>query len=59
MGLGQESDKQRTARLYVPGFLHHVMIRRIEGRKIFRNNKDSENFSEKGRINRKKIQIFA
>jgi putative transposase len=34
----------RTARLDAPGVLHHVMIRGIEGRKIFRNNKDREDF---------------
>ena len=30
----------RLARLYAPGVIHHVMIRGIERRKIFRNNKD-------------------
>jgi hypothetical protein len=30
----------RTARLDAPGVLHHVIIRGIERRKIFRNNKD-------------------
>ena len=30
----------RTARLDVPGVLHHIMIRGIERRKIFRNNSD-------------------
>ena len=34
----------RTARLDAPGVLHHVMIRGIEGRKIFRNNKDRQDF---------------
>jgi putative transposase len=34
----------RTARLDAPGVLHHVMIRGIERRKIFRNNKDREDF---------------
>jgi putative transposase len=37
----------RTARLDAPGVLHHVMIRGIEGRKIFRNNKDREDFIER------------
>ena len=30
----------RTARLDAPGVLHHIMIRGIERRKIFRNNSD-------------------
>ena len=34
----------RTARLDAPGVLHHVMIRGIESRKIFRNNNDREDF---------------
>ena len=34
----------RTARLDAPGVLHHVMIRRIECRKTFRNNKDRKDF---------------
>jgi len=34
----------RTARLDAPGVLHHVMIRGIERRKIFRNEKDCEDF---------------
>ena len=34
----------RTARLDAPGVLHHVMIRGIERRKIFRNNNDREDF---------------
>ena len=34
----------RTARLDVPGVLHHVMIRGIERMKIFRNDKDREDF---------------
>ena len=37
----------RTARLDAPGLLHHVMIRGIEGRRIFRNNKDREDFIER------------
>jgi REP element-mobilizing transposase RayT len=32
----------RTSRLDAPGVLHHIMIRGIERRKIFRNNKDRE-----------------
>jgi putative transposase len=34
----------RLARLDAPGVFHHVMMRSIERRKIFRNNKDRENF---------------
>ena len=34
----------RTARLDAPGVLHHVMIRGIERRNIFRNNKDRDDF---------------
>ncbi|MBU4427047.1 MAG: transposase, partial [Proteobacteria bacterium] len=37
----------RTARLDAPGVLHHVMIRGIERRKIFRNNIDREDFIER------------
>ncbi len=37
----------RTARLDAPGVLHHVMIRGIERRKIFRNDKDCEDFIER------------
>ena len=37
----------RTARLDAPGVLHHVMILGTEGRKIFRNNKDREDFIER------------
>ena len=34
----------RLARLDAPGVFHHVMIRGIERRNIFRNNKDREDF---------------
>jgi hypothetical protein len=34
----------RLARLDAPGVFHHVMIRGIERRKIFRSNKDREDF---------------
>ncbi len=37
----------RQARLDAPGVLHHVIIRGIEGRKIFRNNQDRDNFMER------------
>ena len=32
----------RTARLDTPGLLHHIMIRGIERRRIFNDNKDRE-----------------
>ena len=34
----------RLARLDAPGVLHHIMIRGIELRRIFRNDKDREDF---------------
>ena len=37
----------RIARLDTPGLLHHVMIRGIERRKIFNDDKDHENFIER------------
>ena len=37
----------RTARLDAPGILHHVMIRGIERRNIFRCNKDRRDFLER------------
>ena len=37
----------RIARLDTPGLLHHVMIRGIERRKIFRNDGDREDFIER------------
>jgi len=37
----------RLARLDAPGILHHVMIRGIERRIIFRDDKDRENFIER------------
>ncbi len=37
----------RTARLDAPGIFHHVMIRGIERRNIFRNKKDREDFLER------------
>ena len=37
----------RQARLDTPGSLHHVMIRGIEGRKIFRNKKDRNDFLDR------------
>lgn len=37
----------RTARLDAPGVLNHVMIRGIEGRKIFRHDKDRQDIIER------------
>ena len=37
----------RQARLDAPGVLHHIMIRGIEGRKIFRNDKDRNGFLDR------------
>jgi len=37
----------RLARLDAPGILHHIMIRGIERRKIFRDAKDRDNFLER------------
>ena len=37
----------RLARLDAPGVIHHVMIRGIERRKIFRNNKDSNDMMDR------------
>jgi REP element-mobilizing transposase RayT len=34
----------RLARLDAPGVLHHIIIRRIMRRKIFRGDKDRDNF---------------
>ncbi len=34
----------RKARLDAPGTLHHVMVRGIEGRNIFGDDEDRENF---------------
>ena len=36
----------RLARLDAPGVLHHTIIRGIERRKIFRENKDRDDFME-------------
>jgi len=35
----------RLARLDAPGVLHRIIIRGIERRKIFRDNKDRDNLS--------------
>jgi putative transposase len=37
----------RLARLDAPGVLHHIMIRGIERRNIFKNDKDREDFLDR------------
>ncbi|MFC1494572.1 transposase [Thermodesulfobacteriota bacterium] len=37
----------RQARIDTPNALHHIMIRGIERRKIFRDNKDGDNFTQR------------
>ena len=37
----------RLARLDAPGIMHHVMIRGIEGKNIFRDDKDRDNLLER------------
>jgi len=37
----------RIARLDAPGVLHHIMIRGIERRKIFKDNLDKDNFLDR------------
>ena len=37
----------RLARLDAPDVLHHIMIRGIERRKIFRDNRDREDFLDR------------
>ena len=37
----------RIARIDTPGLLHHIIIRGIERRKIFNDDKDRENFIER------------
>ena len=41
------SDMPRKARIDAPGALHHIMARGIEGRPIFQNAKDREDFIER------------
>jgi len=40
----------RQARLDAPGTLHHVMIRGIEGKRIFRDIQDRKDFVTRTRI---------
>ncbi|MFH1934754.1 MAG: hypothetical protein ABIN18_24700 [Pseudomonadota bacterium] len=42
-----EIHMPRLARLDAPGVLHHVIIRGIERRKIFKDNKDKHNFLDR------------
>ena len=37
----------RSSRLDAPGVLHHIMIRGIERRNIFRNDEDREDFLDR------------
>ena len=37
----------RQARIDKPGALHHIMIRGMEGKSIFRNDKDRDDFIER------------
>jgi len=37
----------RVARLDAPGVLHHIIIRGIERRNIFRDDEDRENFLDR------------
>ena len=37
----------RVARLDAPGVLQHIIIRGIERRKIFRDNKDKDNLTDR------------
>ena len=48
----------KTARLDAPGILQYVMIRGIERRLIFRNNKDREDFIERLDELSKKIRKY-
>ena len=51
----------RQSRIDAPGALHHVMIRGIERREIFRDDKDRENFIERlgGLVTETQTQCFA
>jgi len=44
----------RLARLDAPGVLHHIIIRGIERRKIFRDDTDKEEIYSRGR---RKVQV--
>ena len=37
----------RKARIDAPGALHHIIIRRIEGRRIFSDERDRDNFVDR------------
>jgi len=42
----------RQARIDAPGALHHIVMRGIEHREIFEDNRDREDFSNIGRFSR-------
>jgi len=44
---GKEGSLPRFARLDAHGVLHHIMMRGIERRKLFRNRQDNEDFMER------------
>jgi putative transposase len=41
------SHMPRKARIDAPGALHHIIVRGIEGRKVFRDDADRENFLDR------------
>ncbi len=43
----KEGAMPRLARLDAPGVIHHIIIRGIEHRKIFQDNRDRENFLDR------------
>ena len=47
MGTWYRKFKPELARLDAPGVLHHVIIRDIERRKIFRDNEDRNNLLDR------------
>lgn len=51
----------RQARLDAPGALHHVMVRGIEGTKIFRTDKDRKDFLERlaGQCEADALKVYA
>ncbi|HDL01256.1 MAG TPA: transposase, partial [candidate division Zixibacteria bacterium] len=50
----------RKARIDAPGALHHIICRGIERKRIFRDNKDQNNFVERlGNIIRASGRISA
>jgi putative transposase len=47
LGNGKGEGMPRLGRLDAPGVLHHLMIRGIERRKIFWNNRDRSDFLDR------------